>query len=734
MAGFDQFWKRHEQLTGLQFGFANAALGVFSSYNQLSKYVEGNYIYNNLEGFIQDNWRVNPKLTLDFGLRLVHQQPQYDSLGQGVNWLPDKWSLSSAPLYYLAGCATTYPCSGSNRQAKDPRTGQLLGPNTAVAIGTLVPGSGNFINGLFPSGTDPVPTTTYYWPMLSVAPRFGVAYDVTGKQTIVLRGGAGLYFDRPSGNTVYSQIANPPNELSQTLYYSSFQTMGGLTTQGAANLNVYQLDSGLPKTWTWNAGVQYMLPFNTMLDVSYVGEHAYNVVEQTNINPVDIGAAYLAANQDPTVTSSLPGGAAVTQNMMRSIRGYGSINMMIPRGFFTSHSLQIMVNRRFAHGVQFRVSDTIMLKRFGDAGARIQHDANGVWSYRPDQDQANELFTNYIPTRHTFKADFVWSIPALNVGSGFTQQLVKAVTRDWQLSGIWSANTASAYTVGASFQNGAGNQQITGSPDFGGRIKVIADPGGGCTGDIYRQFNISAFAPPAVGSVGLESGNDYMRGCFYQQWDLALQREFRLRRGPAAFVPDRRFQRVQPVPHYRAKHEHASGEPDRSDDRESSVRLQRQPDPHAIDTEDLGLRHGQRLSRGANHSAMAPIQVLKTICLRRHPLPAQAFPVSRGISRTYLRQRHVPEFETLRSAEKSFGLAALDEAFPLEGVATDCAEIDVEFSGVGTYALETTQIVFAANESQVRDHDSVVLGRRSASDCRHLRQTEMTRSHPTFPQ
>jgi len=528
--GSINFGNDANNLLDTQFGFANAATGVFSSYSQLSKYVEGNYIYNNLEGFIQDNWRIIAGLTLDIGVRLVHQQPQYDSLGQGVNWLPDKWSLSNAPLYYLAGCATTAPCSGSNRQAKDPRTGQLLGLNTAVAIGTLVPGSGNFTNGLVPSGTSPVPKGTYNWPALRPAPRFGVAYDITGKQRIVVRGGAGLYFDRPSGNTIYSLIANPPNELNQTLYYSSFQTMGGLTTQGAPNLNVYQLNSGLPKTWTWNAGVQYMLPLNTMLDVSWIGEHAWDVVEQTNINTVDIGSAYLPQNQDPTVTSSLPGGAAVTSNMMRAYRGFGSLNMMIPRGVFTSHTLQIMINRRFAQGLQFRVSDTIMLKRYGDAGARIQHAADGSWSYRPDQEQANKLFTDYIPTRHTFKGDFVYSIPALkNVGSGIAQQLVKAVTSDWQLSGIWSANTPSTYTIGASFQNGAGNQQITGSPDFGGRVTVIGNPGSGCnSSDIYRQYSTSVFAPPAVGSVGLESGMDYMRGCFYQQFDFALQREFRL--------------------------------------------------------------------------------------------------------------------------------------------------------------------------------------------------------------
>jgi hypothetical protein len=510
------------------FGFSNAALGVFNSYSQLSKYVEGNYVYHNIEGFIQDNWRVNSRLTLDYGVRFVHQPPQNDMLGEGVNFLPDRWSLSKAPAYYLAGCANTAPCSGSNRQAKDPRTGQLLGVNTAVAIGTLVPGTGDTLNGLFPSGKDPVPAETYYWPKLRPAPRLGIAYDLTGKQKIIFRGGAGLTFDRPSGNTVFSLIANPPNELNQTLYYSQFQTMGGLSTQSAPNLNVYQLHSGLPSTWTWSGGVQSMLPKDVMLDVSYTGERGFNLVEQVNINAVDLGAAFAPANQDPTVTSSLAGGAAVTQNMMRSMRGFGSITMMQPRGWITSHTLQIALNHRFAHGLQFGINDTIMLRRSADAGARIQHGSDGTWSYRADQGQADELFQHYIPTRHTFKGDLVWSIPGLKkVGSGAAQQVVKSVTSDWQLSGIWAANTPSTYTVGYSFQNGAGNQNITGSPDFGGRVTVKGAPGSGCSGDIYKQFNTSAFAPPQVGSVGLESGVDYMRGCFYQQFDLALQRDFR---------------------------------------------------------------------------------------------------------------------------------------------------------------------------------------------------------------
>ena len=87
-----------------QFGFANAALGIFSSYQQASAYVEGSFKYDNTEGYIQDNWKLNEKMTLDYGVRLVRQQPQYDTLGQASNFLLDKWVPGQAPQLYIAGC------------------------------------------------------------------------------------------------------------------------------------------------------------------------------------------------------------------------------------------------------------------------------------------------------------------------------------------------------------------------------------------------------------------------------------------------------------------------------------------------------------------------------------------------------------------------------------------------------------------------------------------------------
>ena len=511
------------------FGFSNAAIGVFSSYNQFSRYVEGSFVYNNTEGFIQDNWKVNGKLALDYGVRFVHQQPQYDELGQASNFLPNEWNASQAPVLYLAGCAAT-PCTGANRQALDPRTGALLGPNTAAAIGTLVPGSGDTDNGLFLSGQG-IAKTTYTWPKFAVAPRFGAAYDITGKQTLIARGGAGLFYDRPSGNSIYPQVQNPPTIRNLTVRYTELQSLStGLQTEAAPSLSVFQYESGLPSTWQWNGGIQMMLPWATALDVEYTGQHGYNIVEAVDINAVDFGSAYLGGNQDPTLSSATPGAAAVQADQMRGFRGYSTITQQQARGWITSHTLQMSVQRRFRNGLSFGFNDTILLSQKGSTNARLQHNADGTFSERADQEQADDLLGNFIPTRHTLKGNFVWALPKVP-GESQTMKAIGLIANDWQISGVWTANTGTAYTVGVSYQGGAtgnGNQNITGSPNYGGRVRIVGNPGAGCSSDPLRQFNAGAFAGPLSNSLGLESGADYLRGCFQNVMDLALSRTIRI--------------------------------------------------------------------------------------------------------------------------------------------------------------------------------------------------------------
>ena len=131
------------------FGFANAAIGSFTEFSQANSYTEGTHTFDNREAYVQDNWKATSRLTLDYGVRFVNATPLYDKLMQGGNWLPERWTIANAPALYTFGCANgVYPCTGNNRQAMNPVTGQFLGPNTAVFVGTLVPNSGNPRNAL----------------------------------------------------------------------------------------------------------------------------------------------------------------------------------------------------------------------------------------------------------------------------------------------------------------------------------------------------------------------------------------------------------------------------------------------------------------------------------------------------------------------------------------------------------------------------------------------------------
>jgi hypothetical protein len=108
--------------------------------------------------------------------------------------------------------------------------------------------------------------------------------------------------------------------------------------------------------------------------------------------------------------------------------------------------------------------------------------------------------------------------------------IVGEVINDWSISGIWSGATASAYTVSPSYRSNGSAVNITGSPDYSPRVRVVSDPGKGCSSDPLRQFNTAAFQGPLVGSVGLESGVNYLYGCFISQTDLAIARTIKIAR------------------------------------------------------------------------------------------------------------------------------------------------------------------------------------------------------------
>jgi hypothetical protein len=522
------------------FGYSNAATGVFTQYLQASNFVEGSMLYDNREFYIQDNWKASNRLTLDLGLRFTHQGPQYDQFQQMSNFFPEQWSLSNAPTLYVAGCSNgAATCSGNLRNAMDPRTGQILTApgtaNTQTAIGTPIPGTGNSLNGIRRAG-DGIADTGYTWPTIVVGPRVGFAYDLTGDQTTVLRGGGGLFFDRPDGNTVFSIPGNPPIATAQDLRSGMLQTLGqGLVLQPIPTLVVFQYDAKVPAQWQWNIGVQRALPWSTSVDISYVGNHGYDRMSglqggnRVNLNAIDIGTAYLPQYQDPTLgASSTPGASAYSQtNLLRAFRGLGPVEQNTTSFEDTYHSIQTSINRRFRNGFSFGANYTYGISFKGTTGLtwRLQHAADGTFSFRDDQDDYEKLMETLDRRPHYLRANGVWDLPKIPTGAG---RVLGAILNDWQIAGVATLGSGTAYDLGFSYQNNGSSINLTGSPDYGARIRYIGDPGSGCSDNQYAQFNTAAVQGPTYGSVGLESGRNILRGCMDKRVDLSLSRNIRM--------------------------------------------------------------------------------------------------------------------------------------------------------------------------------------------------------------
>jgi hypothetical protein len=514
------------------FGFANAALGVFTQYEQINQLFEGNFIYDSHEWYIQDNWKVSNRLSLDYGLRITNQGENYDTKLQASNFFVDQWSPSDAPLLYRPGCSVaTRPCPQANRVAVHPTTGSSLGANTQVAIGTIVPNSGDLYNGIIQAGNG-IAKTNYTWPMLGFAPRVGAAYDVSGTQRWVVRGGFGLFFDRLNGNTVYNQVGNPPVGISTNVRNGNLQTLGqsGLVTQTPSPMTVFYYDSKLPTSLQWNVGTQMTLPWSSSLDVSYVGSHSYNILgSNPDINSPDIGSAYLSQNQDPTLSSTTPGAAAVTTDLMRPYRGLGAINTTWGKNWNGYDSIQMSLNRRFRDGVQATMNYTRSLRTIGNTSAqlRLQHNPDGSFVVRDDQAQLEELLRDTGNRPHVIRANFVWELPGIPTGST-AGKVAGAVINDWQLSGVFTGTSGSRYDASFSYNANGQSVNLTGSPSYGARINVVGDPGSGCSSNQYAQFNTTAFDGPGYNSLGLESGSNLMGGCFEKIMDLSIARNIRL--------------------------------------------------------------------------------------------------------------------------------------------------------------------------------------------------------------
>jgi hypothetical protein len=479
-------------------GYSNAILGNFTSYSESMGQPRFDCLFWDVEWYVQDNWRVTKKLTLDLGLRLYHTPPTIDRGNALATFVPSLYDRSKAPVLYVPARDAT-----NKRVAQDPRTGALA---PTPLIGLFVPNSGDYSDGSRAVGNG-VPQSLYTTPWLGWGPRIGFAYDVFGNGNTAIRGGFGVFKDKIQGNTIYDTAGNPPVNFTPVLSYGQLDTYAQVPgVVGPSNVTVISGNQALTSVMNFSFGIQHRVR-TTTFDAAYVGSLGRHIPLQRNINAIPMFAHFDPKNMDPTQpTSPLP------DNFLRPYAGYGNITQREFTGTSNYHSLQVSANRRFAKGVQFGLAYT-WSKALAVGGGG---DYPGISSY------FSPRVLNYGPASfdqpHTFVLNYIYDVPKVGTKTGFAP--AKWVLDNWQISGITAFMSGNPFMPGIATVDG---QDITGSQDAA-RVTIIGNPRlDKSQKTFYRTFNTDAFARTPKGSFGNE-GQNILHGPGINNWDIAVSK------------------------------------------------------------------------------------------------------------------------------------------------------------------------------------------------------------------
>jgi carboxypeptidase family protein len=479
-------------------GFANALLGVVSQYTESDAHPSAHGRFLLTEWYAQDNWRVKRNFTVDLGLRFYYMTPTESEGDQVPQFEPSLYSASAAPQLYQP--ITT----SQGRRAVNPVTGEVV---PLVYLGRLVPGSGNFINGMQVYDGTPQQTSPF-----RVAPRFGFAWDATGDGRTAVRGGVGVFYDRYSDDNILDLIELPPALNTYTTNYTTIPELlaSPLTTTTST---VRRIDdfTNPPVVYNWSLGVQRDIGWNLIGDAAYVGNAARNQRVDRAINGRPYGYQYQASSLDPT---NVVGNQAqpLPDEFLRPYRGYAAITQREFSGYSDYHSVQFSVNRRRSNdGLTVGASYTyqIVNKNLGAIDPFVED--NRARNYTSNGRRPHSLVLNYN-----------YDVP--NLSRKWNNIVAKVVFDNWQFSGVTTFTSGTYGGLGYSYANvPTGTFSGTGAINGGGsRIVLLCDPNlprGERT--FERQFRVECIgAPTDPNRLGTALNDEYL-GVGYANWDIS---------------------------------------------------------------------------------------------------------------------------------------------------------------------------------------------------------------------
>ena len=486
-----------------RYAYSNTALGSFTTYSEASNRVILSFRQHAFEWFVQDTWRATRRLTLEYGVRVHHLQPIYMRSDRLATFAPDQYDPRQAVQLIRPARI------GNARVGVHPVTGQQY---PAALIGAIAPGVGSATNGMAVAGQNGFPggLISGYGPQFG--PRFGFALDVFGTGRTAVRGGFGMFYNRPNMSDNYLRFtAQPPLIVTPTVFYGSLATL--TSSAGAVfpqNVNAFNASDRVPRVMNYSVSVQQNIGWNTVVDVGYVGSLGRNQLWLRNLNPIPFGANFQPSNADPS-NPATPLPAA----FLRPIPGYNDILMTEPAASSNYHSMQVTARRRFANNFQFGLAWTwSKAMGYGDFDTSVVSALIDprVWNYG----------LSAFDRTHNVRIDWTWELPNAKLGN----RAVDYVLNNWQLSGITSF--VSGAPLGISFTT-VTPIDITGTASQGARVNVTGNPvlpKGERT--FSRNFRPDVFHLPARGTFG-NAATTQIRGPGINNWDIALSKNMPIR-------------------------------------------------------------------------------------------------------------------------------------------------------------------------------------------------------------
>jgi len=410
-----------------------------------------NTVYMNLRApfehfYIQDDWKVTSKLTLNLGLRYEYNAP----------WVETRDLISNFRLGTCRGCDDGYiEVAGTN--GSDRRSRALIDPDR-----------NNF------------------------APRVGLAYRVFDKT--VIRAAYGIFYSNVTntGGGEYMET-NPPFHLKASLttdritplYLRDGLPPGAISPERARGIEVsyFEGDPPWPMSQAWNFNIQQALPADMLFEIGYFGDKANHVVWRTDINKPPPGPGNIN-DRRPWRHLVFPG----TDNVVT----LGRMNAHSNNGNLLYHGLHMKLEKRYSQGMTLivtyqwskAISDYTPLPGTGRApgedGRRVQDPLN----------LRNERGPSAQDQRHRFVGAWVYELPfgrGKRWGQGWSKPL-DAVVGGWSIGGILSLLSGTPVNLTV-----RGNPSNTGGGD---RPNVVGDWRlSRSERTLDRFFNTDAFVP-----------------------------------------------------------------------------------------------------------------------------------------------------------------------------------------------------------------------------------------------